>query len=449
MSIRPLISFVVSVYNLERYIGECLDSILAQPFDDYEIVLVDNNSEDGSRAICRYYAGLHERIRYFELDGEPLGGRAVLYGLHAASGTYVQAVDGDDLLSPGIYRVIADALREKAPDVLFGQFETFSDEGTLNYVDAPYSPDLINNGSMESALTYLVGHLPLHLTMWRLICSREILVRRQEVFYDPTRTNGVVTRSAPLHYDVTLNNQALMLADSIYYIDKPMYRYRLRRSSVSRTSAAEQASAICLTLITHEELLLVEGLSRRKRDYILSIMDAWHYSLHATLSVLDGEELQKCVAKIKDSVRNLPEQGGNNWPDRIRYPILALRQSGEPNTVLGHSWATARHTIDKIVASLTDGYIYLAPTGNVGEHMKTIFEAYGIQISAFLDNDEKKAGTMLGGTPIWLPSAVSKVHKPIAVVIASMYANVRWALKQQFISLGIHETRIFVVEFEY
>ena len=51
----PLVSFVVSVYNLERYIGSCLDSILSQPFYDYEIVLVNNNLSDGSDDICRRF----------------------------------------------------------------------------------------------------------------------------------------------------------------------------------------------------------------------------------------------------------------------------------------------------------------------------------------------------------------------------------------------------------
>ncbi|WMT40466.1 glycosyltransferase [Paenibacillus sp. D2_2] len=60
----------MSVFNLERYIGACLDSIINQPFDDYEIVLVNNNSIDGSDAICREYAANHQQIRYYELTGE-------------------------------------------------------------------------------------------------------------------------------------------------------------------------------------------------------------------------------------------------------------------------------------------------------------------------------------------------------------------------------------------
>lgn len=64
---RPLVSFIVSVFNVERYIGACLNSIITQPFDDYEIILVNNNSTDGSDAICREYAAHHKQIRYYAL----------------------------------------------------------------------------------------------------------------------------------------------------------------------------------------------------------------------------------------------------------------------------------------------------------------------------------------------------------------------------------------------
>ena len=97
---QPLVSFIVSVYNLEDYIGDCLDSILAQPFDDYEIMLVNNNSTDNSDAICKGYAERHKQIRYYALTGEPIIGRAVAYGRKKARGKYLNIVDGDDMLPP-------------------------------------------------------------------------------------------------------------------------------------------------------------------------------------------------------------------------------------------------------------------------------------------------------------------------------------------------------------
>lgn len=437
MNTQPLVSFIVSVYNLERYIGECLDSILAQPFDGYEIVLVDNNSTDGSKAICRGYAAQHKLIRYFELDGAPLFGRAVLYGFKVARGKYIHVVDGDDMLSPEIYREIAGVLREKEPDLLFGRFETFSDDLMLNFIDVPYSAEAINSGGIDAAIAYLADRLPLHLTAWRLVF-------RRDKKYDDLK---IATTQAPVYCDAYVNNSTLMLAETLHYIDKPIYRYRLRRSSISRMPAAEQASEAGLTLIGHQALLRIEGLSEQKNDYILKVMDAWQYSLCAALSVLDTDGVRQCAANVKDYEGYFPKLDGDNLPDDRRYPFLSAYLAGKLESGLERLQASARQTISRICESLPAGSVYLSPTGNVGANIQAAFAAHGVTVSGFFDNDEKKDGALLGGVPIRLPSAVTKADTPATVVVASMYANVRRDLKQQFLSLGVSESNITVIEF--
>lgn len=445
---RPLVSFVVSVYNLERYIGECLDSILAQPFDDYEIVLVNNNSTDGSDTICRDYASRQKRIRYFALDGEPVFGRAFRYGVAAALGEYVHIVDGDDMLMPGAYREIADVLRREEPDVLFGGFETFSDGFALNFTDTPYSREQINDNGIDAALTYLADRLPLHLTIWRLITKRDLQERREQRFKFYAEIDKQAARTFPVNYDIFCNNTYLVLAHTLRYVEYPIYRYRLRGSSISRIPVSRQAVEACLTLMMHAELVRLEWISEHKKNYVLENMDAWHYSLSVALCVIDSEGLQQCANIINEYACVFPKWDGVSQFDN-RHPFVCASLAGDMKGGLERLMEASKETVESVGAKLSrrQGDIYLTPTGNVGANMKRALESCGITISGFFDNDEKKDGVLLDGVSIRLPSAAADTDRPMTVVVASMYANVRQDLKQQFISLGVDESDIAVIEF--
>lgn len=107
---HPLISIIVPVYNVEHYLCECLDSIIAQSFSDWELLLIDDGSSDGSGVICDEYANKDKRIRVFHQGNQ---GQSVArnLGLDNMSGKYVTMVDSDDVLITNDYlKVMYEAL---------------------------------------------------------------------------------------------------------------------------------------------------------------------------------------------------------------------------------------------------------------------------------------------------------------------------------------------------
>lgn len=96
---KPVISVIVPVYNAERWLRRCVDSILGQTFTDFELLLIDDGSKDGSGAICDEYAARDSRIRVFH---KPNGGvsSARNLGLGNARGEWITFVDADDYLLP-------------------------------------------------------------------------------------------------------------------------------------------------------------------------------------------------------------------------------------------------------------------------------------------------------------------------------------------------------------
>ena len=109
-----LISVIVPVYNVERYLRRCVDSILHQTYQDLEILLVDDGSTDASGAICDEYAAQEERVTAVHQKNGGLSA-ARNAGLERAQGTYLCFVDSDDFLNSRMLETLCRDLQEQAP----------------------------------------------------------------------------------------------------------------------------------------------------------------------------------------------------------------------------------------------------------------------------------------------------------------------------------------------
>ena len=118
----PRLSVIVPVYNVEAYLARCVDSILAQSFADFELILVNDGTRDGSVSIMEDYAHRDGRVRLVHKQNGGLSS-ARNAGLAAARGEYIHFLDPDDYLEPDFSeRLLAVARREDADIVLFGFF---------------------------------------------------------------------------------------------------------------------------------------------------------------------------------------------------------------------------------------------------------------------------------------------------------------------------------------
>jgi glycosyltransferase involved in cell wall biosynthesis len=120
----PTVSIGLPVYNGARYLQEALDSILAQTYADFELVVGDNGSTDGTQEICVAAAASDERVRFLPSDENR--GAAWNYNrvFHATSGRYFRWAAHDDLLAPTYLERLAETLDASPPDVVLAQTET-------------------------------------------------------------------------------------------------------------------------------------------------------------------------------------------------------------------------------------------------------------------------------------------------------------------------------------
>ena len=114
---KPYLSIIIPIYNTEKHLKKCIESILAQDYKDYELILVDDGSTDNCLRICRNYEKISERILVIHQEN---GGvtSARKAGLAIARGEYISFIDSDDWIEPGFYSCFLDKDSDVLPDII-------------------------------------------------------------------------------------------------------------------------------------------------------------------------------------------------------------------------------------------------------------------------------------------------------------------------------------------
>ena len=147
------ISVIVPVYNAEHYLSHCIDGILAQSFTDFELLLIDDGSTDGSSAICDAYAEADSRVRVFHKKNGGVSSARNL-GLDEATGKFVFFADADDLIPLTALSALM-ACMDDTTDMAIGSFSTFGESGEEERtVTVERRMELDRNGSLDLFLPH-------------------------------------------------------------------------------------------------------------------------------------------------------------------------------------------------------------------------------------------------------------------------------------------------------
>lgn len=230
-----MISVIVPIYNSEKYIAVCLDSILAQTYRDLEIILVDDGSTDDSMLICNSYALKDNRIRMIRQEN---GGstKARKTGLEAARGEYISFVDSDDWLEDCFYERLYELLLEnKADMVVSGCWVESGDERkvlTNRFEEGLYKDRDLQEVIYPQMMYYRDGSffswgiLPY---LWNKLFKREVIetciYQMDSRIYDGE--------------DVACVFDACLRANSIYMDNHAYYHYRIHENSICTMERGE------------------------------------------------------------------------------------------------------------------------------------------------------------------------------------------------------------------
>ena len=120
---NPMVSIVIPIYNVEIYLKKCIDSILNQSFDDFEIILVNDGSKDSSLDICNEYLKKDTRINLVNKTNGGLSS-ARNAGLNVAKGKYISFIDPDDCINENYFNILINKAEMNDCDVIVSGYRT-------------------------------------------------------------------------------------------------------------------------------------------------------------------------------------------------------------------------------------------------------------------------------------------------------------------------------------
>ena len=217
-----LISVIVPVYNVENYIGECIDSILTQTMNSFELILVDDGSKDESGRICDEYAELDSRIRVIHRENGGLSS-ARNRGLDEAKGDYICFVDSDDSIRPVFLERLYEGITRCGADL------ALCDMDAQRLADSSKETATFKNSevvklSCRDAEKWLYDQTSREYVLMVVACDK---------MFDKKLFNGLRFPVGRLHEDEFMIGRVLSRAKDISFIPDKLYVYRDNTSGIT------------------------------------------------------------------------------------------------------------------------------------------------------------------------------------------------------------------------
>lgn len=281
-----LISIIIPVYKVERYIHECIQSVLKQDFYDYEVILVNDGSPDNCPQICDDYAAKYDQIKVVhKCNGGLSDARNV--GILNASGNYVTFLDSDDYLSD--YNVLR----------AFSEIDSVGDLDIIIY-------SIINNHSCKKE-----KKIPDYIT--KMNDAQEVIIAliKENCFFENACAkfinrkfilkNELFFEKNILHEDFEWILRMCMYVKRIKIIDKKIYYYRNNTNSIMGNISLKNIQDLRNTIQKHSEIIRDKDINIEYQNGLLSQIALTYYATLGYISTLSNEKIRKEICKIKES----------------------------------------------------------------------------------------------------------------------------------------------------
>ena len=285
------VSIIIPVYNVENYLRSCLDSVLSQTYKDFEVLMVNDGSTDGSGAICQDFVERDSRFHYFEKENGGLSD-ARNYGLDRAKGHYITFLDSDDFLFEDYLENLYYASRLSDSDITIGGYCRFGDSNFYFYNDRFKSDSLVAFKDFQ-AIQYLDSMLDVTFitfsTAWGKLFKRELFSELRFPYGKYAEDQFLIWR-------------LYMKADKIYVFNGFSYVYRMNPSGLSNIFTLKHLDYIDAIEERIKETKDIEGIE------IQHSFNMYRYVLQRILGQLEEHDYIDEAKEVRKKLE-LAEQG--------------------------------------------------------------------------------------------------------------------------------------------
>lgn len=282
------VSIIIPVYNIEPYIGECIESCLRQTYNDFEMILINDGSTDSSGKICDEYAQKDKRIHVIHQENQGLS-EARNNGMEIAKGEYIFFVDGDDAITDNALSVSIDSAEKYNSDIVYFQFQRWNGETIFSDHEEWKNHELLLNS--EECLELLLQRKMCEM-VWHGLYRKSVI-------------DGIKFPVGKINEDVYWKYKIIHKAKCIKLISDNLYLYRMRSDSIMNQTFSWK-NFDCLDGAYSRALEISWNYPSLK---VLAYSEVWASCISYYYQVMKnfkGKEQKKAIRKILNYKKNLP-----------------------------------------------------------------------------------------------------------------------------------------------
>ncbi len=291
MENQALISVIIPVYNVETYLRECVDSVLKQTYQNFEIILVDDGSTDSSGDICDEYAGDDERICVIHQKN---GGLSVARntGLAEAKGKYIYFLDSDDYIDETALKKLFDIAEKNNSDIVFFDAVSFADTDDFTVKQNYIRKHQYNTTSGYDAFCGLILNKEYHSAVPLLFIRRMFLLDSDVSFVPDT-----------LYEDMIFSYQLFCKATKVSQCREALYSRRYRKNSIMTSSKSKKHFISCTVVLKYNSEFTDNLTFDKKIPYEYVVRCAFNvFNVYEKLNRTDKKTCKKELRKIKKEI---------------------------------------------------------------------------------------------------------------------------------------------------
>ena len=314
------ISIILPVYNAEKYLERCIESLLNQTYREFEVIAVDDGSTDDSVRILKNYSNLDSRIIVLQMEHGNVS-TARNSAISQMTGEYATFIDADDWCEIDYLMKLKETLESKGADLaVCGCNEISGNKGLERYLE-DFEPALLNEeGSSDKLMAFLAEYNILS-ACWSKLYKTKIISGNKIEFSEKAIVNS----------DIVFNMEYLLYCNHVSYIRLPLYNYVKYSSSLS--SRRDPNSVDTVGKVVNEKMRVLVK-SRLPEGVIESAIKQWEFralafscyrEVTSTEKIPLGERIEKTLV-LADMVKNMLESGKVNT-DKIKKRTMTFVRS--------------------------------------------------------------------------------------------------------------------------
>jgi glycosyltransferase involved in cell wall biosynthesis len=310
------ISIIVPIYNLEHYLPKCVDSILTQTFTDFELILVDDGSTDGSGELCDEYARLDKRVRVIhKKNGGIASSRNA--GLDAAKGIYIGFVDNDDFINKFMFEILYKNAKKYSSDIVICDYISIdeSQHYDIDKFDGNYKLKQFNN---REAVHHIYADM-----------DKDTFIYPWNKLYKKELFNDIKYELGNIYDDETVAHKLLYKSKRVTYVQIPLYYYVQRKGSQINSPFSVKKFGRVYALKERQDFFKRKNEVELQQKALKHYMDVFFWNYYLAKSSLQGidKELKDLKQTFDQSLVDLLKHKNISWKQKVMFVLFSIHPS--------------------------------------------------------------------------------------------------------------------------